>query len=48
MEAVITLKDTSEYISLQEVREFCEEKLAHFKIPKQMELVNELPRITTG
>ncbi|PIC85129.1 hypothetical protein CSV72_15175 [Sporosarcina sp. P20a] len=48
MKAVITLKNTSEHISLQDVRDFCEEKLAHLKIPKQIELVDELPRNTTG
>ncbi|PID20222.1 hypothetical protein CSV61_15805 [Sporosarcina sp. P3] len=42
------MKDTSEHISLQDVHDFCEVKLAHFKIPRQIELVNELPRNATG
>ncbi|WP_285400136.1 long-chain fatty acid--CoA ligase [Lysinibacillus sp. fls2-241-R2A-57] len=48
VKAVIALKNTNEQMSLQDVRKFCEGKLAHFKIPKQIELVEELPRNATG
>ena len=48
VKAVIALKNTNESLDLQEVRAFCEEKLASFKIPKQIDLVNELPRNATG
>ena len=48
VKAVIALKNPNEALDLQEVRAFCEEKLAAFKIPKQVDLVNELPRNATG
>ncbi|KAA0965204.1 long-chain fatty acid--CoA ligase [Sporosarcina sp. ANT_H38] len=48
VKAVIALKNPNESLDLQEVRAFCEEKLASFKIPKQIDLVNELPRNATG
>ncbi|MEK3937336.1 long-chain fatty acid--CoA ligase [Sporosarcina sp. FSL W7-1349] len=48
VKAVIALKDAAEPISLICIREFCEGKLASFKIPKQIELVDELPRNATG
>ena len=35
-------------LTLEEVRAFCEGKLAHFKIPKQMMIVPALPRTATG
>lgn len=48
VKAVIALKNSAEHMSLIDVRKFCEGKLAPFKIPKQIELVAELPRNATG
>lgn len=48
VKAVIALKNTEESISLEDIRRFCKGKLASFKIPKQIELVDELPRNATG
>ncbi|QOV12910.1 acyl-CoA synthetase [Viridibacillus arvi] len=48
VKAVIALKNKDEHMSLLDVRGFCEGKLAQFKIPKQMEFVDELPRNATG
>lgn len=48
VKAVIALKNPNELLDLREIRAFCEEKLAPFKIPKKIDLVNELPRNATG
>lgn len=36
------------HLTLEEVRSFCEGKLAHFKVPKQVVEVPALPRTATG
>lgn len=48
VKAVIALKDQTELLSLDDIRSFCDGKLARYKIPKQVEIVNELPRNATG
>lgn len=48
VKAVIALKDPEKSLELEEVRAFCREKIASFKIPKQLEIVKELPRNATG
>ncbi len=35
-------------IDAQQLLDYCEGKLAHFKIPKRVEFVNEIPRNPTG
>jgi len=37
-----------EQLSEQEIRDYCKEKLAHFKVPKYVWLVNEFPMTVTG
>lgn len=48
VKATIVLKDTKEQITLQNLQEFCRGKLANFKIPKKIEIIDELPRNATG
>ncbi|MHB1127499.1 MAG: o-succinylbenzoate--CoA ligase [Bacillota bacterium] len=45
--AVVAVKP-GESISESEVIDFCEDKLARFKIPKQVQFVDHLPRNATG
>ena len=47
MTAVIVLKDGSD-ISLEDVKELCKGKIAGYKIPKAIELVDKIPRNETG
>ncbi|MED4755020.1 AMP-binding enzyme [Brevibacillus choshinensis] len=46
--AIVALKDDTHHLSIEELRAFCEGKLAHFKIPKYSELNAFLPRDATG
>lgn len=48
IKAVIALKNSDEQIDLETLRAFCIGKLANFKIPKAIEIVDELPRNATG
>lgn len=48
VKAFIALKDSEKPLALEEVKSFCRGKIASFKIPKQVEIVNELPRNATG
>ncbi len=48
VKAFVALKDESQPLTPEELRTFCEGKLARFKIPKYVELVAALPRNTTG
>ncbi|MFT4613608.1 MAG: acyl-CoA synthetase (AMP-forming)/AMP-acid ligase II [Bacteroidia bacterium] len=43
---IVTTPDGS--ISAQELVEFCRDKIAGYKIPRQMELIDELPRNPSG
>ena len=45
--AVIVPRDGSD-VSLEEIKEFCKGKIAGYKIPKAIELVDEIPRNETG
>ncbi|MED4779565.1 AMP-binding enzyme [Brevibacillus choshinensis] len=45
--AIVALKDDTHHLSIEELRAFCEGKLAHFKIPKYLELNASLPRDAT-
>jgi fatty-acyl-CoA synthase len=37
-----------ESATIEEIREFCKEKIAHFKIPKHIRFVDEFPMTVTG
>jgi acyl-CoA synthetase (AMP-forming)/AMP-acid ligase II len=45
--AVIVLK-SGQILSEQDVIDFCREHLAHYKCPRHVEFVKELPRTSTG
>ena len=47
LKASVVLKP-GEYISLTEVMRFCREKLTNFKVPKQIEILNHLPKGHVG
>ncbi len=40
--------NTEYLVDLRSVREFCEGKLANYKIPREMEIITELPRSAIG
>ena len=44
----ITLRQGAEPISAESLREFCRGKLAHYKIPRYVHLVDEFPMTVTG
>ncbi|GAB3482054.1 AMP-binding protein [Marinomonas epiphytica] len=44
----IVLKDASGSLDLGELRDYCKEKLAAYKIPKQIEVRTELPKTNVG
>jgi len=47
VKAWIVLKEGEE-LSLEEIREWCKERLAGYKVPKQVEFRDELPKSTVG
>jgi long-chain acyl-CoA synthetase len=47
VKAWIVLKEGEE-LSLDEIREWCKERLAGYKVPKQVEFMDELPKSTVG
>lgn len=48
VKAVAVLNDTSGFLTIEDVRSFCEGKLARYKIPKALEVVAALPRNPMG
>lgn len=48
IKAVIALKDSSKPLNVQDLEEFLDGKIARFKFPKQVEIVEALPRNATG
>ncbi len=46
--AVVVLRDESSTLSVAELVEFCEGKLARYKQPRRLEVVKALPRNATG
>ena len=48
VKAFVVLKDPAKKISEQDVIEFCRNKLAKFKVPKEVEFVQELPKTLIG
>lgn len=48
IKAFIVLKDRTQPFTLSELQQFCEGKLARFKVPKEIEILDALPRNATG
>ena len=48
VKAFVVLKDPSKKMTQEEVVEFCQGKLARFKVPKEVEFVQELPKTLIG
>lgn len=48
IKAIIALKDKNQPLSVKDVQEYLTGKIARFKIPKQVEIVEALPRNATG
>lgn len=48
VKAIAVLKDQNKSLTLEEIRQFCDGKLARFKQPIYLELIDELPRNATG
>ena len=46
--AWIKLKSSQENCSVDEIKAFCKQKLAHFKVPKYILFVDEFPTTVTG
>ncbi|QQK74576.1 o-succinylbenzoate--CoA ligase [Salicibibacter cibarius] len=46
--AFVVLEDKNQTLTLEDIESFCEGKLARFKIPKVIEIIEELPRNATG
>lgn len=44
----IRLNDTESNITQEEIKEFCQKKISHFKIPKYVEIVESFPKTTSG
>jgi fatty-acyl-CoA synthase len=48
IKAIVALKDKDQTLTVKEVESFLDGKIARFKIPKQVEVVEALPRNATG
>ena len=46
--AWIRMKEGAEPLTAEAVREFCTGQLAHYKIPRYVEIVDEFPMTVTG
>ena len=46
--AWIKLKDSAEKLTSDEVKQFCSDKIASFKVPRHILFVDEFPRTPTG
>ena len=47
-EAVVALRDRAPELTIEGLREFCEGKLAHFKVPRYLRIVDEFPMTPNG
>jgi len=47
-ELCLTLRDGAEELTVEKVREFATGKLAHYKIPRYVMVVDEFPMTVTG
>lgn len=48
VKAFVVLHDQEQTLSMEELRNYCEVKLAHFKLPKYLEIIPQMPRNATG
>lgn len=48
IKAVISLKDTSSPFTIEDIQQFLDGKIARYKMPKKIEIVDALPRNATG
>jgi len=48
VKAFVVLKDPSKSLTEQEVIDFCQSRLAKYKVPKKVEFVDELPKTLIG
>ena len=46
--AWVRLRDGAEPLTAEALREFCAGKLAHYKIPRYVQVVDEFPMTVTG
>jgi fatty-acyl-CoA synthase len=46
--AWVRLRDGAEPLTAEALREFCSGKLAHYKIPRYVKIVDEFPMTVTG
>ncbi|XP_055643372.1 medium-chain acyl-CoA ligase ACSF2, mitochondrial isoform X1 [Toxorhynchites rutilus septentrionalis] len=46
--AFVRLKDPAHTVDMQGIGEFCRGKIAHFKIPKYLRVLEEFPKTTSG
>lgn len=46
--AVVMLRDGAAPLTVERLREFCAGRLAHFKVPRYVRVVNEFPMTVTG
>ncbi|CAG8606436.1 22836_t:CDS:2 [Gigaspora rosea] len=46
--AIIVLKNQESKLDLKQLREFAKDKLAHYKLPTLLKVINEIPRNAMG
>lgn len=46
--AYVRVRDVNTVITIAEIREFCQKKISHFKIPKYLRVVEDFPKTTSG
>ena len=46
--AVVILKEAAPPLTIEGLREFCRDKIAHYKIPRYLEIVDAFPMTVTG
>nr|XP_029709408.1 acyl-CoA synthetase family member 2, mitochondrial-like isoform X2 [Aedes albopictus] len=46
--AFVRLKEVGQTLNFDELKDFCKGKLAHFKVPKYLRVVDEFPKTTSG
>ncbi|OMC09937.1 AMP-binding protein [Mycolicibacter heraklionensis] len=46
--AVVMMRDGSPPLTIEQLREFCTGRLAHFKVPRYLRVVDEFPMTVTG
>ena len=46
--ALFILKDQTKHLLQEDIKEFCQGNIAHFKIPRYTIIVNEFPKTPSG